>query len=88
MGAVYNPLMNEFFFAEKGKGAILNDQQIHVSKKTKVLESCMVTGFPYTYLDNEKWAVASFFTIGETRNSRAKIGQCGHRFVLGRCRTI
>lgn len=60
MGAVYNPLMNEFFFAEKGKGAFLNDQQIHVSKKTKVLESCMVTGFPYTYLDNENGPLQIF----------------------------
>jgi myo-inositol-1(or 4)-monophosphatase len=51
MGAVYNPNMNEFFFAEKGKGATLNDVKISVSDKTKVLTSCLVTGFPYTYLD-------------------------------------
>ena len=51
MGAVYNPFMNEFFFAEKGKGATLNDTPIHVSDKQTVMESCFVTGFPYTYLD-------------------------------------
>jgi myo-inositol-1(or 4)-monophosphatase len=51
MGAVYNPIMNEFYFAEKGKGAFVNDKKISVSKKTKVIESCLVTGFPYTYLD-------------------------------------
>lgn len=51
MGAVYNPIMNEFFFAEKGKGATLNDVKINVSNKTEVLKSCLVTGFPYTYLD-------------------------------------
>jgi myo-inositol-1(or 4)-monophosphatase len=51
MGAVYNPVMNEFFFAEKGKGATLNDKKISVSNKTEVLTSCLVTGFPYTYLD-------------------------------------
>ena len=27
MGAVYNPFMNEFYFAEKGVGAYLNDQK-------------------------------------------------------------
>ena len=32
MGAVYNPHMNEFYFAEKGQGAFLNDQKISVSK--------------------------------------------------------
>jgi myo-inositol-1(or 4)-monophosphatase len=51
MGAVYNPIINEFYFAEKGKGAFLNDKKISVSQKTKVIESCLVTGFPYTYLD-------------------------------------
>lgn len=49
MGAVYNPYINEFFFAEKGKGAFLNDQPIHVSKKSRLEESCLVTGFPYKY---------------------------------------
>lgn len=32
-GVVYNPYTNEFFTAEKGKGAYLNGQQIHVKKR-------------------------------------------------------
>jgi myo-inositol-1(or 4)-monophosphatase len=51
LGAVYNPFMNEMFFAEKGKGATLNDNKISVSTKEKVENACLVTGFPYTYLD-------------------------------------
>jgi myo-inositol-1(or 4)-monophosphatase len=51
MGAVYNPIMNEFFFAERGGGATLNDKPIHVSKQNEVGRACVVTGFPYTYLD-------------------------------------
>jgi len=51
MGAVYNPNMNEFFLAQKGMGATLNDKKIQVSDKTEVIKSCLVTGFPYTYLD-------------------------------------
>jgi myo-inositol-1(or 4)-monophosphatase len=53
MGAVYNPMMNEFFFAEKNAGAFLNDRSIRVSEQKDVLHSCLVTGFPYTYLDME-----------------------------------
>lgn len=53
LGAVYNPMMNEFFFAEKGAGAFLNEKPIRVSNQTEVLHSCLVTGFPYTYLDME-----------------------------------
>lgn len=51
MGAVYNPFINEFFFAQRGFGATLNDKIIHVSSKDNVGTSCLVTGFPYTYLD-------------------------------------
>ncbi|TAE16443.1 MAG: inositol monophosphatase [Bacteroidetes bacterium] len=51
LGAVYNPFLNEFFVAEKGKGATLNQKPIQVSQKQLLLESCLVTGFPYTYLD-------------------------------------
>jgi myo-inositol-1(or 4)-monophosphatase len=51
LGAVYNPFLNEFFLAEKGNGATLNDKSIHVSSKEKVENACLVTGFPYTYLD-------------------------------------
>jgi myo-inositol-1(or 4)-monophosphatase len=52
MGVVYNPFMNEFFFAERGMGATLNDKKITVSAQDQVLKSCLVTGFPYTYLDS------------------------------------
>jgi myo-inositol-1(or 4)-monophosphatase len=51
MGAVYNPFINEFYFAQKGFGATLNDSQIRVSEETEVIKSCLVTGFPYSYLD-------------------------------------
>ncbi len=51
LGAVFNPVMNEFFFAEKGAGAVLNDKKIQVSNKAQVITSCLVTGFPYSYLD-------------------------------------
>jgi myo-inositol-1(or 4)-monophosphatase len=51
MGAVYAPILNELFFAEKGLGATLNDKPIKVGTKKEIINSCLVTGFPYTYLD-------------------------------------
>ena len=51
MAAVYNPHMNEFYFAEKGKGATLNDKAIHVSQQTETSKALLVTGFPYTYIN-------------------------------------
>ncbi|MCU7693470.1 inositol monophosphatase family protein [Haoranjiania flava] len=60
LGAVYNPLANEFFFAEKDKGAFLNDRRISVSKKAEIEKSCFVTGFPYQYLDQQNGPLQVF----------------------------
>jgi len=51
LAAVFNPHMNEFYFAEKGKGATLNDKPIKVSEESRTIKSCLVTGFPYTYIN-------------------------------------
>ena len=51
LGAVYAPFLNEFYFAEKGKGAFLNDQPIQVSTQNSLINACLVTGFPYSYID-------------------------------------
>ncbi len=45
-GVVYDPLRDEMFVAEKGKGAWLNGRQIHVSTVKTLQESLTATGFP------------------------------------------
>ncbi len=40
--SVYDPLRNEFFFAEKGKGAFLNDHRIRVSNRNN-LNNCILS---------------------------------------------
>lgn len=51
LGAVYNPNLNESYLAEKGQGATLNNKLIRVSQETEVSKACLVTGFPYTYIN-------------------------------------
>ena len=63
LGAVYNPMMNEFFFAEKGKGATLNGVPISVSKKEDFKTACLVTGFPYKWPDNREHPIRVFERI-------------------------
>lgn len=60
LGAVYNPFLNEFFFAEKGKGATVNDKPIHVSAKTELDKACMATGFPYQWEDADNDPLKAF----------------------------
>lgn len=47
LGGVINPITNELFMAQKGKGATLNGKKIHVSKIADIEKSLLVTGFPY-----------------------------------------
>ena len=47
IGVVYNPIADEMFAAELGRGAWLNDSQIKVSQTADLKSSLLCTGFPY-----------------------------------------
>jgi myo-inositol-1(or 4)-monophosphatase len=47
VGIVYDPILDEMFVAEKGKGAFLNEREIHVSNTHSIVKSLLATGFPY-----------------------------------------
>jgi len=47
LAAVYDPLRDEMYSAERGKGAQLNGKVIHASNATELQKSLLVTGFPY-----------------------------------------
>ena len=46
-GVVYNPIFDELFFAENGKGAFLNGDPLRTSATAEMKQSLLVTGFPY-----------------------------------------
>jgi myo-inositol-1(or 4)-monophosphatase len=48
-GVIYDPLRDELFSASRGKGAVLNEHRIRVSKVTKLEQSLLGTGFPYRH---------------------------------------
>lgn len=47
LGVVYNPLLDELFTVELGKGAFLNNRRIYVSSTRNLSKSFLATGFPY-----------------------------------------
>lgn len=47
LGVVYDPMRDECFYAERGKGAFINDQPIQVSATPDLIHALLVTGFPY-----------------------------------------
>ncbi|MBK8861442.1 MAG: inositol monophosphatase [Sphingomonadales bacterium] len=46
-GLVYQPLTDESFWAEKGRGAWLQDQRLRVSARRDLTEALIATGIPF-----------------------------------------
>ena len=53
-GVVYNPILDEMFAAEKGRGAWLNGQKIQVGTAEQLRRSLVTTGFPYDRYTNPR----------------------------------
>lgn len=51
LGVIYDPLLDECFSAQRGKGAWLNGNRIQVSKTNKLIDCLLVTGFRYYLRD-------------------------------------
>ncbi len=49
---IYDPSRNDLFTATKGRGAYLNERRIRVSKRTRLQECLISTGFPFRKGDN------------------------------------
>ena len=52
IGVVYDPIKNELFIAEKGKGALLNDKKIRASNVSSLQSALLGTGIPYRAKDS------------------------------------
>jgi myo-inositol-1(or 4)-monophosphatase len=71
IGAIYDPTRKELFVAERGGGALLNGRPIHVSNASTLVESMLVTGFPYDIHDRIPEIVGLFGEfVGKARAVR------------------
>ncbi len=52
LGAIYDPVADECYTAERGRGAWLNGQPLRVSAVDELDKSLLVTGFPYDVRTN------------------------------------
>ena len=44
---IYDPVRNDLFTASRGRGAYLSDHRIRVSRRTRIEQSLLGTGFPF-----------------------------------------
>jgi myo-inositol-1(or 4)-monophosphatase len=59
-GAIYDPNQDVLFTAEKGSGAYANGQRLNVSRTGELINSLLMTGFPYDIAGNPDHAVEHF----------------------------
>lgn len=62
---VYDPGRNELFTASRGSGSFLNDRRIRVSKRIRMNESLIGTGFPFKYMQHMDAYLAMFRDLSE-----------------------
>ena len=74
LGVVYDPNQNELFTAERGKGAFMNDERLKVSKTEKLIDSLVVTGFPYDIKDNPFHAKEHFINFLTATQAVRRLG--------------
>jgi myo-inositol-1(or 4)-monophosphatase len=60
---VYDPTRNDLFIASKGRGAFLNDKRLRVSKRVRMGEALIGTGFPFRKGDNFKRYLQMFEAV-------------------------
>jgi myo-inositol-1(or 4)-monophosphatase len=74
LGAVYDPLRDEMFLAERGKGASLNGRSLRVSSATELQRSLLVTGFPYNAWNTPQDNFANFAKFGKLTQGVRRFG--------------
>lgn len=71
---VYDPNRNELFTASKGSGAFLNERRIRVSRRIRLNEALIGTGFPYREFDKIDLYLSIFKELAEKTAGQRRPG--------------
>ena len=71
---IFDPNRNELFTASKGAGAFLNERRIRVSKRTKLQDSLIGTGFPYRMFEHIDTYLAIFKELAQKTAGQRRPG--------------
>jgi myo-inositol-1(or 4)-monophosphatase len=74
LGVVYEPMRDELFAAERGKGARLNGKPLQASTATELQKSLLVTGFPYDAWNTRQDNFANFVHFGKLTQGVRRLG--------------
>lgn len=80
LGVVYDPMRDELFVAERGRGATLNGRPLRVSRTNDLIRSLLATGFAYDLdarAENMRmWDALLNITQGTRRDGSASLNLC------------
>lgn len=76
-GAVYEPLRDEMFVAEKGAGATLNGSPMRVSATSDLSRALLATGFPYRISENPNKTLEVFAAVVPHARGIRRMGSAG-----------
>jgi myo-inositol-1(or 4)-monophosphatase len=74
LGAIYDPLRDELFTAERGKGAWLNGRPLRAVGATELIKSLMVTGFAYDIAHSERDNLNNFVKMSKLTQGVRRLG--------------
>ena len=74
LGVVYDPMRDECFAAERGRGAFLNGQPVQVSQTAQLGKALLVTGFPYDVWENPENNLDNFARFAVRSHGVRRLG--------------
>jgi myo-inositol-1(or 4)-monophosphatase len=74
LAVVYDPIADELYAAERGRGAHLNGAPIHVTDVNELKSSLLVTGFPYDAWTNPVNNFAEFERFSKRSQGVRRLG--------------
>lgn len=77
LGVVYDPMRDELFVAEKGAGATLNGEPLHVSSASALIDSLGCSGFAYDRLNGPHDNLREFALMNLVTQGVRRFGSAG-----------
>jgi len=90
-GMIFNPITNEMFYAEKGKGAYLNNSRIRVSSRKNIDECVLLTGGPILSYKNKEIFFKEYESVSRRVAATRKFGSSALDLAYlasGRCDAV
>ena len=77
-GTIFDPVRNEFFFSEKGKGAFFNERRLRVSGRRHMADSLFPPAFPFLAAVMRMTMHASYVNLAMLwQSALVSAGRCG-----------